>query len=290
MSSKKGKGAYKNFYEYFYGQLVPRITSVGAAVVIIGALFKIMHWEGAGTMLTVGLLTEAFIFLLGVAMPIHPENERPDWAKIFPELNDPNIQAKGGLIAALGNLGNLPTTPAKQIDEGTAAKMAALEKALAEKINPATIDQFGKGMQDLSNNVAKMTSLTDASVATNDYAKNVKLASNAIVEMNKSFQVTADATKSMANATNDVKAYQTQLTGLTKNLEQLNAIYEVEVKNTDKNVKAMGEYFAKLTTAIQNVTEASKDTQKFKEELSALTGNLTSLNKIYGGMLAAMKS
>ncbi|TAF67684.1 MAG: gliding motility protein GldL [Cytophagales bacterium] len=278
MSSKK-----TSFYEYFYAQIAPRVTSVGAAVVIVGALFKIMHWPFAGEMLTIGLLTEAFLFLLGVAMPIHDENERPDWSRLFPELKDPN--SKGLNLANLGSAG-----PARQIDESTASKMAALEKALADKINPATIDQFGKGMQDLAANVSKMTALADASVATGEYAKNVKLASNSIVEMNKAFQTTVTAAQSLANASNDIKAYHAQIQGLTKNLTELNAIYSVEIQNTDKHVKAIGEYYSKLASAMQNVTEASKDTQKFKEELAGLTTNITSLNKVYGGMLAAMKA
>jgi gliding motility-associated protein GldL len=272
-----------SLYEYTYAQIVPRVTSVGAAVVIVGALFKIMHWPFAGEMLTVGLITEAFLFFIGVGMPIHAENDRPDWSRLFPELKDPNSK---GL-----NLGNIVSnTPTKQIDEGTATKMAALEKALADKINPSMIDGFGKGMQDLATNVSKMTGLADASVATGEYAKNVKLASNAIVEMNKSYQSTITAMQSMANASTDIKSYHTQVQGLTKNLTQLNAIYEVEIQNTDKNVKAMGEYYAKLAAAMQNVTEASKNTEKFKDEMTQLTTNLTSLNKVYGGMLTAMKS
>jgi len=281
MSKKK-----KSVYEYFYAQIVPRITSVGAAVVIVGALFKIMHWPGAGTMLTVGLLTEAFLFFLGVAMPIHDENERPDWSKVYPQLADPNYVPEGKpVIPAGGGQSNV-----KPLDDKTATKLQAIDKMIADKIKPENIDQLGKGMNDLSTNVAKMTKLADASVATGEYAKNVKLASNAIVEMNKSYQSTIESMKSMSNASNDVKAYQAQLQKLTQHLGQLNQVYEAEVKNTDKNVKAMGAYYGQLAKAMENVSTASKDAETFKNELAKLTTNLTSLNKVYGGMLAAMKS
>ncbi len=55
--------------EWFYRVVIPKATSVGAAVVVVGALFKIEHLPFAGEMLTVGLLTEAFIFLLGLFQP-----------------------------------------------------------------------------------------------------------------------------------------------------------------------------------------------------------------------------
>lgn len=73
---------YKKFMAMLYG--------LGASVVIAGALFKIQHWEGAGIMLTVGLLTEAVIFFFSAFEPLH---EEIDWTLVYPELagmHDPN--------------------------------------------------------------------------------------------------------------------------------------------------------------------------------------------------------
>ena len=49
---------------FLFDVLMPKVYGIGAAIVIVGALFKIQHWEGASIMLTVGLLTEAVIFFL----------------------------------------------------------------------------------------------------------------------------------------------------------------------------------------------------------------------------------
>src|SRR5665647_1760685 len=57
----------------------------GASMVLIGALFKLQHWNHSGIMLTIGLLTEAFIFFLSA---FEPPLEQPDWAKVYPELQD----------------------------------------------------------------------------------------------------------------------------------------------------------------------------------------------------------
>ena len=67
--------AYKVITGFVYGW--------GATAVIVGALFKIMHFPGAGIVLTVGMLVEAFIFFLSAFEPVM---EHYDWARVFPEL------------------------------------------------------------------------------------------------------------------------------------------------------------------------------------------------------------
>lgn len=275
MSAKKMSGL-----DYFYVYLVPKITALGAAVVILGALFKIMHWPGASEMLIIGMTTEAVLFAMGVAEPIHPEAPRPDWSKVYPQLAD------GSKVPPMAMSGNQIAAPK---DEKTAAKLAAIEDAVAKVLDPAKIENFGKGMQDFTANVAKLGAASDASVATTEYAKNVKLASTAIVEMNKSYSVAIGSMNEMANATKDAKAYHAQVQVLTKNLTELNAVYETELRSASKHVKTLNEFYEKVGVAMQNVANASDDTQKFKDQLSVLTTNLGSLNKIYGGMLTAMK-
>lgn len=59
------------------------LYGLGASIVIVGALFKIQHWPGAGIMLTVGLLTEALIFAVSAFEPPHMDI---DWTLVYPEL------------------------------------------------------------------------------------------------------------------------------------------------------------------------------------------------------------
>ena len=80
MSSKKG-----GFMELLYTTIMPKVYAIGASVVILGAMFKILHLPGAGTMLGIGLSTEALIFFLSAFEPPHKE---VDWAKVYPELAD----------------------------------------------------------------------------------------------------------------------------------------------------------------------------------------------------------
>ena len=70
---------------FLYDVLMPKIYGIGAAVVIVGALFKIQHWDGADWMLIIGLSTEAIIFFLSA---FQPQPHDPDWARVYPQLAD----------------------------------------------------------------------------------------------------------------------------------------------------------------------------------------------------------
>ncbi|MFV0554617.1 MAG: gliding motility protein GldL, partial [Mangrovibacterium sp.] len=66
------------------------VYNLAGALVIVGALFKLMHWPGAGVALTVGMCTEALIFLISSLEPLH---EQPNWFRVFPELHSDHIPA-----------------------------------------------------------------------------------------------------------------------------------------------------------------------------------------------------
>ncbi|MCG8390042.1 MAG: gliding motility protein GldL [Cytophagales bacterium] len=268
MSRKKG-----GFAELLFRTIMPKVYGIGAAVVIIGAMFKILHLEGANQMLMIGLTTEAIIFFLSAFEPPHSE---PDWSKVYPELAEdyegpvaaPRISNKSG-----------GASPTQQMDK-------MMEKA---KIGPELIESLGKGMRNMADSASKMSNLADAAVATNDYANNVKTASKSLSDMNQSYASTAQAMASMADATKDSKEYHAQVQNVTKNLSALNAVYEMELKDADSHVKAMNKFYTNMADALQGMTQAGEKTQTFANELGKLTNNLTSLNKVYGSMLTAMR-
>ncbi|WP_159472012.1 gliding motility protein GldL [Dyadobacter sp. 3J3] len=267
--------AKSNGSSFLWDKLVPTIYSAGAAVVIMGALFKIQHWDGGSEMLTLGLGTEVGIFLLYALQTItQSTNSDPDWTRVYPELaedyNGPAI-TRGGSSAGSGITAKLDTM---------------LDNA---KISPDVFDSLGKGFKNLSDTVGKITDLTDATVATNDYAKNVKSASLAMNDMNKSYGVAITAMTSMADATKDAQSYRDQFQQITKNMGALNAVYELELQDTTKHLKAMNAFYGNLTAAMENMADATKESQVFKNEMSKLTTNISSLNGIYGNMLTAMR-
>lgn len=269
MSRKKG-----GFAELMFKTIMPKIYGIGAAVVIIGAMFKILHLEGANAMLMIGLTTEAIIFFLSAFEPPHSE---PDWSKVYPELAEDYDGAPA--TPRISNKGGASASPTQELDK-------MMEKA---KIGPELIESLGKGMRSMADSASKMSNLADAAVATNDYANNVKTASKSLSEMNKSYATTAQAMTQMADATKDSKEYHAQIQTVTKNLSALNAVYEMELKDADSHVKAMNKFYTNMAGALEGMTKAGEKTKSFANELDKLTGNLTSLNKVYGNMLTAMR-
>ena len=265
MSGKKG-----GFSELLFTTIMPKVYGIGAAIVIVGAMFKILHLPGAGEMLGIGLTTEAIIFLLSAFEPKHKE---PDWAKVYPELAD---DYEG---------------PArrKAVGQGTGGA-AQMDKMLADaKVGPDLIKSLGDGMRNLADSARKMTNLGNASVATSEYAKNISAASKSMQDMNKSYASTVSAMTSMADATKDAKEYHSQVQNVTKSLSALNALYEMELKDSQSHTKALNKFYSNMTEALEGMATAGKETAEFQKQLNNLTTNLASLNKVYGNMLTAMK-
>ena len=93
----------------------------------------------------------------------------------------------------------------------------------------------------------------------------------------------------MSEASKDAGEYHSQVQKVTKNLAALNSVYEMELKDADSHVKNMNKFYESLTGAMNGLSKVGDNTTKFTTELSKLTDNLTSLNKVYGSMLTAMK-
>lgn len=266
--------ANSNGTNFFWDRFIPTVYALGAAVVILGAMGKIMHYEWANTMLPIGLGTEAVIFVLYAFQSFFRPAKEYAWEKVYPELGD-DFQGEYRKPAAVSQ------------GAGLTAKM---DDMLANaRITPDIFDGLKSGFQSLTSQVSKMADLSDATVATSDYAKNVKTASAQVTEMNKAYGTAVTSMNSMADATKDAQEYRNQFQKITQNMGALNAVYELELQDTNKHLKAMNAFYGNLSTAMDNMSEASKDAQHFKNEMSKLTNNLSSLNNIYGSMLTAMK-
>lgn len=270
MSKKKG-----GFAELLFKTIMPKVYGIGAAVVIVGALFKILHLTGADQMLMVGLLTEAAIFFLSAFEPAAKET---DWTKVYPELAE---DFEGSISAPTVRKAGAGATdsPILKIDE-------MLKTA---KVDQNLLDNLGKGLTNLADSAKQMNNLSNAAVATNEYATNVKTASKALSDMNTSYKTAIDAVGSMANASKDAGEYHSQVQKVTKNLAALNSVYEMELKDADSHVKNMNKFYESLTGAMSGLSKVGENTSKFTSELGKLSDNLTALNKVYGSMLTAMK-
>lgn len=257
-SFMESKG-FKSFMAKAYG--------IGAAVVIIGALFKILHWPLADQMLIVGLLTEAAIFFVSAFEPPHAE---PDWTLVYPELAGLEPKEK----KATSNKGSIT----QQLDK-------MLEDA---KIGPDLINSLGNGMRTLSENVTNMKDLSTAAVATDNYTKNVQQAADSLTGINTSYSKAVVAMEGIVNASEGSREYGAQIEKMTKNLSSLNSIYELEIAESNNHLKSINEFVNGLSKVVNTLNETSNNADQFKGEMDKLNKNISSLNSVYGNMLAAM--
>jgi len=254
-----------------FKQFMAKLYGWGASIVIVGALFKIQHWPLAGTFLTVGLLTEAVIFFFSAFEPPH---EEVDWSLVYPELagmHDPNHK--------------------KEDRKKPDAVAQHLDKLLADaKIGPELIQSLGTGLKTLGENTSKLSNLSDASVATEDYLKNVKGASKSVSDLSLSYNKAADAMNQLATASGDVKVYNEQVQNAGKNLAALNSVYELQLRDSNTHLKETTKFYEGINQMMASLNASVEDTKKYKEEVNKLAKNLQSLNTIYGNMLSAMNT
>lgn len=198
---------FKNFMAKLYG--------FGAAIVIVGALFKIQHWPFSGFFLVLGLGTEAVIFAFSAFEPPH---EDVDWSLVYPELAGMDDEDSHGK---------------KERKKKTDEVSQKLDAMLAEaKIGPELIESLGKGLSSLSANAGKLSDMSNASVATDAYVKNMTKASESAMAMSESYSRAASAAQglneiisNMSASVDDSIRYKNEVAALAKNLEKLNSVY-----------------------------------------------------------------
>jgi gliding motility-associated protein GldL len=273
---------WKSFMAKLYG--------FGAAVVIVGALFKIQHWPGAGLMLIVGLGTEAVIFAFSAFEPIH---EDLDWTLVYPELAGmPDDEAKQKELEEAGE----DTSLTQQLDK-------MLEEA---KIGPELLESLGAGMRGLSESVSKMGDIADASVASKEFTDNISKATTTVDRLSQSYERANESVnssveqlagaysrasrtlESFATANEESANYNQQLGKISKNLSALNAAYELQLQGSNEHLKATNTLYEGIHQILANLNDTMDDTAKYRQEIGNLAQNLEALNNVYGNMLTAM--
>ena len=266
LSSPKGK----KIVGYAYG--------LGAAVVIVGALFKILHLPGASVVLTIGMGTEAFLFALSAFEDPHKEYH---WDLVFPQLEGGEGGPIMGAAAPASKAGN-------SIED--IANAGKLSESDAQKLN--------EGIRKLSETASQIADVTAAVSASSNYARNMNAASDAIsafAATQATLKTSSDSlfasyktvAESMANVADDAKGYMQEMQGITKNLSSINASYEMQVKAISEQagiVNDVNDNLKKIQTAMD---AASAETAAFKEQATKLTQQVSSLNNVYGNMLNA---
>lgn len=243
-----------------------RVYGIGAGVVILGAMFKILHLPGAGVMLGVGLTVEALIFFISAFEPV---KEDPDWSLVYPEL-----------------AGMEPKDGSKRKKESITSE---IEKMLEEaRIEQTTINKLGDGLRNLSDNVTKLSTVSDAALATDNYAKNVNEAATNVARINDSYSRAIEAVNRMGETGEVSREYFEQIQAVTKKLSSLNSVYEMELQESNNHIQALNSFYGNLSRTVERLADSEGTATELKNEIDKLNRNLASLNSVYGNMLSAM--
>jgi len=261
---------WKKFMAKLYGW--------GAAVVLMGALFKIQHWPGASIMLILGMGTEVVIFFFSAFEPLP---EEIDWTLVYPELA--GIEEEEGEASGEGS-GETSKATKKSVSGGESAgggspmpEMTGLKKLEAMmqsvEVNADMFSTLGDGLNKLNQTTNNLTDITDATIATDQYASQVRTAAESVGTLTETFERTKD--------------------DLHQSISGLSDAYRSSAEMIQQSGSDVAEKFNRsgddLLNTYQELSESIKGgadhistgAQEYSGKIEAMNKNLAALNSIY---------
>ena len=272
-------------------RIVGAAYSLGASVVILGAMFKILHLNGASYMLGIGMSVEAIIFALGIFDKPVKEFE---WNKIFDFENERNRS------------NNLVSTP-------QAESKSSLKVNYTETICDEDVKKLSEGIKNLSTTAEQLNALTavvkstdkltsnldNASEVTSKFIQSQEQLNNATSQLKSSYQ---SINNGMEVVDKNTKHYASKVEEINKNLSSINSVYEIQLKNiqaqseglTKQNdlIKAVSADLNQISTNVDKMKlttqNAAEQTELYKSGTEKLVKQVADLNLVYGNMLNAL--
>lgn len=284
--AKAQKSKFMQWYESYEGKkVVNMVYCLGASVVIIGALFKIMHFPGAGPLLMLGMCTEAILFAIGCFDKPHVEFK---WSNVFPQLI-----GEGADPEELEELASKPrpTLLGMGSENGTEAKKANVP-ALTDK----EFEALKGSITDLAHTASQLSELGKIAETTNKLSEKMTAAGAATDKFIGSQEGISSASASFAKnlettGANFIKNIETSATTLNTNVntaaETLNKSMGAVAETIGKNNTDLNNAYASVVSQMQNVANGSKT---FEQQVGTINQKLTTLNSVYELQINAMQA
>lgn len=196
---------------------------LGASIVILGALFKILHWElplgfatlSGGTLLAIGLITEAIIFAFAAFEPVEDDL---DWALVYPELAGGNASAKAKKAVVV------------EEEDASGLLSKKLDAMLKDaKVDAALMESLGTSIRSFEGAAKGMAPTAEAMSSTKKYSEEMALAAAQMESLNSLYKVQVESTARQAEVNEQVAQnagkLKDQMEGLANNLSSLNGVY-----------------------------------------------------------------
>lgn len=262
ISSEKGQ----RFFNFAY--------SIGAAIVIWGALFKILHLPGGNFLLSLGMGTEVLMFTL-TAFDRPPRDYK--WENVFPvfETGDPDDRPdfKAGTGVVINGAVN---------GSGASASQSGPVQApvLASDSTPAeVVSSMVSATQTYLDQVSAMAEELRHLQKTTRSLNNV---SDVLLESYKAI------TENSENITRSSTGYVEQMQGLNRNIQGLNTIYEIQLKSVSSQLDAIDRVNAGIKEIRDMYERSSSQSARYCEETEKMALYMHQLNSVYEKMINAM--
>lgn len=256
ISSEKGQ----RFFNFAY--------SIGAAVVIWGALFKILHLPGGNALLSLGMGTEVLMFLL-TAFDRPPKEY--DWEKVYPQLNVDDEDEEGGAAAHVqAPVQGIPASaiPAGAIPSGVPVSAPA-------GAVPDLAQCSREYLETLSSLTADLKELQTTTAALNEV-------STVLLNSYKAISGNSEA------ITRSSEGYVEQMTALHRNIQGLNTIYEVQLHSVSGQIESIDRVNRGIKDIRDMYEKSAAQSARYAEETERMARYMQQINSVYEKMITAM--
>ena len=291
LSSERGQ----RFFNFAY--------SIGAAIVIWGALFKILHLPGGNFLLSLGMGTEVVMFILSA---FDNPGKSYRWEDVFPVLasHDEEDRPKfggggGGIVGGNGGTivinGDTKTTPT--VTTGDARRAVGIPEGidLSDEDSKSLSESIQK-MSAAADQLSRMAELTDATqsylsqlAAISTQMEQLRTATESLTQVSNTLLSSYQAITSNSDGLNEQSTgYVEQMETLTRNINGLNTIYEIQLKSVSSQLDNIDRVNAGIKNISRMYENAMGDSDRYCRETEKMTQYIQQLNSVYEKMITAM--
>lgn len=271
---KKYKNGIERFLSSENGQRFFNVAySLGAAVVIWGALFKILHLPGGNALLAIGMGTEVLMFIITA---FDRPSKEYKWEEVFPVLNTKNPEDRPDFSS--GAQGGVVVMGGASAQEGDVAVQGASAPVVSSN---GTLDL--SAINDATNQyIDQIAAITEQMQKLQETTRSLDEVSRVILQ---SYSAITDNSAQITQSSN---GYVSQMTDLSRNLGGLNSIYEIQLKSISSQLESIDRVNRGLKDIRDMYEKSSADSVRYCEETEKLAHNMRQLNSVYEKMLRAM--
>ena len=291
---KKYKSAIGRFISSESGQRFFNFAySIGAAIVIWGALFKILHLPGGNLLLCLGMGTEVLMFILTA---FDTPAKQYHWEEVFPVLDThaeedrPDLSgggSGGGIIINGGVVGGTAGQTSQTSQTGSTGQTSPTGQSgvVAVHAAPTAFDTISPEAADATNNyVAQIAALSEQMTQLRQATEELNQVSSIL--LNSYRAITENSDRITASST----GYVDEMTSLNRNIAGLNTIYEIQLKSVSSQLDSIDRVNRGIKDIRDMYEKSAETSQKYCEETEKMAQYMQQLNAIYAKMIEAMST